>query len=310
LVGLATAELLRQPACFLLTLASVTFTVALPMVTAIQLGQQGHLARDSALAFEFVFGAMLAGYAACSTLHRECQSGTVLTILSKPVGRNAFFTAKFVAVGLLVLVFVVASTAAALLGARLTPVYFETDSLGAGIVLLVPAAAFLPAAAFNFRRGRSFVSLAQMFLTAALILAVAAIACFDRSGHIVAFGSLMDWRLIPACLLEGVALLLLAALALSLSTRLNVAPTVAILAVFLFVGLVSDYLVNRLPASPALRFTFRALLPDLQAFWSADELSGGGAVTRAAVRHAAAYAVCYTTGIFCLGLAAFRSRQF
>jgi hypothetical protein len=170
--------------------------------------------------------------------------------------------------------------------------------------------ALLPAAALNFRQDRSFVFLGQVFLIVALCLAVLAMSGIDRTGHRVVFGSLMDWRLVPACLLEGVALLMFAALALSLSTRLNMAPTVAILTALLFAGLLSDYLASRLPSYPALRFGLSALLPDLQSFWPADELSGGGTVTAAALGRAILYACCYATGVLCLGLAAFRHRQF
>ena len=115
LTGLALTELLRQPACFMIAATSVILTVLLPMATSIQLGQQERLSRDSALAFEFMFGMMLAGYAAASTLHNECRSGTVLTVLSKPVGRAVFFLAKFTAVAALLVCFAAESALAALL---------------------------------------------------------------------------------------------------------------------------------------------------------------------------------------------------
>ena len=308
--GLAVTELLRQPVCFLLTLSSVVATIFLPMATALQLGQQTHLARDSAFAFEFVFGLMLAGYAACTTLHRECLSGTVLTVLSKPVGRSSFFVAKFAALVVVLLLFIGTSTVAALLGERLTPLFFEFDLFGLRIVLLALLLACLPAAAMNYFRGRSFVAHAQILLPLALSVAVVAIGSVDREGHRIAFGSLMDWRLVPACVLEGLALILLAAVALSLATRMGLAPTVAILVILLSGGLISDYLVNALPATPALRFGLRACLPDLQSFWPADALSGTGTVTWTAFAQAATYATFYTTGVLCLGLAAFRNRQF
>jgi hypothetical protein len=310
LVGLSATELLRQPVCFLVPLASVALTILLPMATTIQLGQQGHLARDGALAFELVFGVVLAGYAACTTLHNECLSGTVMTVLSKPVSRSALFLAKFVAVAALLALFVAESTAATLLGTRLAPVMFELDSLGLRLVLLIPLMAFLPAAALNFFKGRSFVAYAHVFLALTLALAVIAIGFVDREGHRVPFGSLLEWRLISACCLEGCALIVLTAVALSLATRLNTSPTVALLAIVLFAGLISDYLVSRLPAVPLLSFTLRSLLPDLQSFWPADRLAGDGVISLALLRQLATYAIVYTAGVLSLGLAAFRHRQF
>jgi hypothetical protein len=310
LIGLSATELLRQPVCFLLPLASVALTVLLPVATIVQLGQQGHLARDGALAFELLFGVVLAGYAACSTLHNECLSGTVLTLLSRPVSRSALFLAKFIAVGTILALFVAESTAATLLGTRLSPVLFELDRLGLRIVMLIPVIAFLPAAALNYFRGRSFVACAHICLAVALGLAVVAIGFLDREGHIVPFGSLMEWRLTSACCLEGLALLMLTALALSLATRLSPSPTVAILTVILFTGLISDYLVSRLPAIPTLIFTLRSILPDLQAFWPADRLAGDGVITFAVLRQSTSYAIVYTAGVLCLGIVSFRNRQF
>ena len=91
LTRLAFTELVRQPVCLLITLASVALSTALPLMIAHQLGQQGGLARDGALAFELTGGTILAAYAACSTLSREMRSGTILTILSRPIGRSTLF---------------------------------------------------------------------------------------------------------------------------------------------------------------------------------------------------------------------------
>jgi hypothetical protein len=310
LIGLSATELLRQPVCFLLTLTSVALTVLLPLAASVQLGQQGSLARDGALASELLFGVMLAGYAACSTLHNECRSGTILTVLSKPVSRSALFLAKFLAVTAILLLFIFESTAATLLGTRLSPVFFEFDSLGLLLVLLIPLATFIPAAALNFFAGRSFVFWAHVLLAIALTLAVIAIGFVDRQGLRIPFGSLMEWRLARASGLEGLGLILLAAIALSLATRLNTAPTVVFLTILLFAGLISDYLMSRTPQIPVLLFSLRALLPDMQSFWPAEKLAEGSVITVTLLRQCAIYTVLYTAGILCLGLASFRNRQF
>lgn len=310
LAGLAATELLRQPVCFLLIVASVALTVALPMATSIQLGQQTRLARDSALAFEFIFGLLLGAYAASSTLSRECRSGTVMTVLSKPVSRGVFFAAKFAAVAALLCLFVIDTTSAALIGERLTPVFFEIDRLGLKVVGLLPLIAFLPAALGNLRHGHPFVSRSHGWLAGALLIGVILLGCVDREGHRVAFGSQLDWRLVTACALEGLALLLLTAMALSLATRFSTAPTVAILTTVLFAGLLADYIAGLCQATPSVSFAVRSLLPDLQAFWPADRLGGNGGISLRALGHAAAYAALYSAGVLALGYAAFRQRQF
>jgi hypothetical protein len=309
LAGLSVTELFRQPACFLLILCSSTFTILVPMAVSHQLGQTGHLAVDSSLAFELVFGMLLAGYASCSTLHNECRSGTILIVFSKPVGRLMYFLSKFSAVALMMGFFIYCSALSSLLAERLAPRNFEFDTLGLWLLLATPFIAFLPPAVVNFRRRRAFIPRALALFALTLTAWVFILGSVDGEGHRTAFASLMDWRLLPAALLEGMALLLMAAIALSLASRLSAPTTVAILAVVLMTGLISDHLAT-LVSSPVARFSLAMLLPDIQAFWPADKLAGSGVLSLTLISHAAGYALAYGTGILCLGYAAFRNRQF
>jgi ABC-type transport system involved in multi-copper enzyme maturation permease subunit len=310
LTGLAVTELFRQPASFLLILSSVACTVLTPLALSFQIGQETHLALDSSLAFEFMFGIILAGYAACATLHNECQSGTILIVFSKPVSRLMFFLSKYLAIALLILFFVFCSSAASLLAGRLSPRNFEIDTLGLRVLLAIPLVAIIPATLINYFTRRSFIVYALLGFTLALLAAVTALSMMNGEGHRVAFGSLLDWRILRACTLEGIALLILAAIALSLASRLTTPTTIAVLAIVLFSGLISDHLITLLPSSESLRFGLRMILPDIQAFWPADRLAGGESLSIAAIAHAAVYGVTYACGVLCLGYAAFRNRQF
>lgn len=309
LTGLAVTELFRQPVCFLILLTQAACAILTPLALSYQLGQQTHLAMDGALAFEWVFGVLLAGYAACSTLHHECSSGTVLTVLSKPVGRGMFFLAKYAAVALLLACFVVCATCAALLAVRLTPQHFASDALGLRLLVLAPAAILLPAALLNFTARRSFVAVASGSLVAVLLLLVAVLGSVDHEGHRVAFGAGLDLRLVAAGGLVGLGLLILGAMALGLAAWLPPPATVTVLGLMLFGGLISDYLAERARGA-VLREGLRILLPDLQAFWPADRLAGGGRIGLAALGQAALYAAAYGGGVLCLGVAAFRRREF
>jgi len=310
LTRLAFTELVRQPVCLLIALASVALSTALPLMIAHQLGQQGGLARDGALAFELTGGALLVAYAACSTLSREMRSGTILTILSRPIGRGTLFLAKFVAVALLVVLFVLCSACAALLAERLAPRYFETDWHGVRLLLVVPFAAFIPAALLNWRRGWNVTAWSWCFLVAALVVVTLALSRVDSEGHVGRLGEFLDWRLVPATVLIGAGLLILAAFALGLAAHLPLAPTVTILLVLLFASLLSGYLSQLTAHWPSVAATVRTLLPDLQRFWPDDDLVGDAPLGWRAVGLASLYGFVYTAGILCLGVAAFRNRQF
>jgi hypothetical protein len=310
IAGLAIKELVRQPVCLLLILTASVLTLLLPQSVAHQLGQQASLARDSALAFQLVFGVMLAGYAAGSTLHSECVSGTVLTIFSRPVGRATFFLAKLSAVATIIVLFVWITIAVALITENLTPHYFETNLPGnitALTALLFPLGI---AALLNFRSGRSFAASALLLLPWFLTAAAIVIGSFNANGAPVAFASRLAWIMVPAGIMGGLALLILATLALTLATRLKPAPTVVLLAVIFGAGLMSDYLVSLGAGMPALQLPLRAILPDIQSFWLADDLMAGTTIPAGTLWHGVAYAAAYSTGAAGLGILLFRHRDF
>lgn len=307
---LAFTDLVRQPVCLLIAFASATLSIVLPLLTAHQLGQQTDLARDSALAFEFTGGAILVAFAACSTLSTETRDGTILTVLARPIGRGTFFLAKFAAVSGIVALFVTASAGAALAAERMTPRYFETDWFGVRLLLAVPIVTIVPAAILNWRSRRSVPAWSWAFLLPALAVAVLLLSRYDTDGHPGRFGQFLDWRLVPAAVMVGIGLLILAALALGLAAHLPLAPTATLLLAILFAGLVSGYAADLVSRCPPAAATLRTLLPDLQRFWPADDLAGGAPFGWRPVGAAALYGLVYISGILCLGMAAFRHRQF
>lgn len=310
IAGLAIKELLRQPICLLLTLSASVLTILLPQAVAHQMGQQAGLARDSALAFQLVFGIMLAGYAAGSTLYSECVSGTVLTIFSRPVGRATFLLAKLAAITTLTSLFVWTSTASALIAESLVPRYFETNIFGITTAISAVIVALGTGAVLNFRWNRSFTASAFLLLPVLLSLAALLIGSIDPEGTPVRFASRLNLKMIPAGAMAGLALFIVAAIALTLATRMKPAPTVALLAMIFAAGLISDYLVSLCPNVPAVQFPLRALLPDIQAFWMADDLTSATTIPASTLWHGLAYAVTYATGVTGLGILLFRNRDF
>jgi hypothetical protein len=105
----------------------------------------------------------------------------------------------------------------------------------------------------------------------------------------------------------SMALLVLAAIALSLSTRLSTAPTMATCVVVLLTGLASTYWIG--DKSGPLAFVVGALLPNWQHFWAADHLSAGGHVPLSLFLDAAAYAIVYAAAILCAGAISFRHAE-
>ena len=314
MAGLTAVEAIRQPICLLLTTACVLLTAAAPLLIMHNFGEEGKLARDSGLAFHLVVGLFVAGYAACSSLAAEMKSGTASAVLSKPVSREAFFLAKFVGVAGVVVAFSSCATLATLLSERVSEKFgtvhgeygYMTDWQTGILLVLAPAAAYLAAAGINYRAKRPFVSVAFGLLFLCLLLSAVVSGLFDRLGYFAPFDFGIQWRILPASLLITLALIVLSAVAMALSTRLGTVPTLALSSAVLAAGLLSDYFLGQKASASALAGFFYRLIPNWQHFWLSDALNNGGAIPWAYVVSAAFYAVTYSAGVLCLGLLSFR----
>ncbi len=314
LASLTTAELLRQPICLLLTTACIVLTMAVPLITAHNIGESGRLARDSGLAFQLMLGLALAGYAACATLQRERQAGTLAAVLSKPVGRWTFFIAKFIGISTVILVFSLCGSLATLLAERVAMHYstnagYRIDYLTAAEVMACPVIACAIGAWANFRHKRAFSASALLALPLLITLVTAACSFVSREGqwHIASYQPQLQWPILAAALLVTFGLILLAAIALSLAVRLPLTPVVAICFGLLLLGLTADTLLGA-SSHPLGRILYN-LTPNWQNFWVADAIAGGGTIPLVRIAQTALYTFLYTTGVLCLGGAAFQHAE-
>jgi len=299
---LTALETLRHPIFLLLSLTAIACILVVPMAIAHELGEQGRLARDSSLAFQFVFGVVIAGYAAGSSLRREIETGILSTLLSKNIGRELFYVGKVVGIGAVLALYVLVSLPAGLLAQRLTPLNYEVDTLA---LLIAPAAvvlALVGAALDNFFSHRSFAAGAMVYLIVALDVAVLILAAFNREGTPVHYGQFIEWRLIPAQLLIAEALLLFGTLCLALAIRLKTAAVLAGAAVVFLLGLATDYLLGAFPI-------LRGWAPHWQVFWQSDALAANGQVSGALIEQISLYAVFYLGGLIAVGIVLFRHQE-
>lgn len=303
-------EAMRQPITLLLAGSSVVLTALLPVLILHQIGEAQKLVRDSALAAQFVFGLLLGGYAACATVRHELRRGTVATVLVKPVARGLFFTAKFVGVMAVLVVYAVATGCALLLATRMATESYQVDWYAGGALFAAVALAVLGGLAMNYFAGRSFVSTTFLQLVVWLIVGLAVSSVFDAEGRPVAWGQPVDWRLVPAVALITMALGVLAALAQALATRWNTVPVLAICSVFFLVGLMTDYLFGRIAQQHWWAYWLYTILPNWQHFWLTDALATeDGRIPWVYVGRAGVYALLYTLGVLGLGFLAFRTAE-
>jgi len=317
LTRLTAVEAIRQPICLLLAASCILFIAASPLTVVHKFGEDGKFARDSSLAFHFVFGLLIAGYSAGSSLAREFRTGTASAVLSKPVSRTTLLLAKFFGIACVIILFSACVLPATLLSERIDEKFcMESDMTGyitdwhTGILLVAaPFAALLFAGIVNYTSHRPFGSTAFIFLLLCVLTVFVMSGFFDRLGRFAPFDFRVQWRILPAGILITLALLVLSAIAVSLSTRLGTGSTLTVSAGIFMVGLMSDYLFGRHAAVSAVSAFLYRIVPNWQHFWASDALSGGGRIPWHYLLHATVYAAAYCAGILCLGMLSFRHTE-
>jgi len=299
-------DITRQPVILLLTTTCVVLIGLLPAAAMFAFGEETRLVRDGALAFHLIFGLLVAGTAAAATIYTEIKRGTAATVLCKPVSRSLYFLSTYIGVLMVLMLFCATTLLAGLLSVRMVLQGMQTDVRIGVIFLAAILLAFGYAATANFMFRRSFISQAWVALLPCLAAAFVLAAWLDSNGHVVRFGSLMPWQMVPAGILVSLAVMVLAALAVSLSTRLPPVLSMSACTVLFFLGLVSDYLFRSAATTSWWSELGYRLLPNWQDFWIVDALSGGGNIPWGYVAAAAGYAALYAAAVLSLGLLSFQ----
>src|SRR5580765_8151964 len=192
-------ELVRQPVFLLLMTVSAMFEIFLATPYYFAFGDEPKLVKNSTLAVMLLAGLFGAVLSASASLAREIRAGTVLAVLSKPVGRAQFLSAKYVGLMAALTLLTFVNCIAALLASRMAfDAYGSTDLFAVGIFALALVLAYLMGGFSNFFLRRPFVSDAVFSLIVMVTLAFVVINFYNKDVKPQAFATGVDWRLIPA----------------------------------------------------------------------------------------------------------------
>lgn len=308
-------ELVRQPVFLLLMTCSALFEVFLAVPYYFAFGDEPKLVKTSALAVALVSGLAGAVLSASASIARELRTGTALAVLSKPMGRIRFLLAKYLGLAAALTILTYVNVVAALVAGRMAfDAYGQTDVRGLGLFAAAVATAYLYGGFANYFLRRPFVS--HTVLAMVPLVALAALLLGEISAHAPSLyeQARYDWRLIPAGLLILFALWILAALAVTCSTRLDMIPTLMVCTAVFLLGLVADYLYSRmggtLEGGPWWATALYTLLPNWQLFWLADLLeTGRGVFHWGYVCKALAYTVGFVGALLAVASALFEDRE-
>lgn len=305
-------ETLRQPVYAVIIAAALLLFLISPALSMYTMDDDNKLLRELGLSTLFITSLFVAIFSAAGAVSIEMENKTILTVLTKPVQRPIFILAKFLGVVGAVALAHYLCTIALLMTIRhgvLSTASDTHDWTVVGSAAAVAVATVLLGAFFNYAYDWKFSSTAVVLAAIFGTLTLVFLALIDR-----------DWQFNPAknsisrldvygSILLFLAAVVIAAMAVAISSRFNIVVTLsACIGVFLL-GLVSDWVFGRFADTHLWAQAGRLLIPNLQVFWISDAIYEGSVVPFRYILITASYAVCYTVGILAVAVALFQRRQ-
>ena len=306
-------EVVQQPVFLLLITCSGFFCVFLSIVPYFGFGDDVQIVKTSLLAVSLITGLLGAVLCASSSVAREIRSGTALAVLSKPVGRARFVLGKYLGLSCALSILTYTNLIACLLASRMAyDAYGSADTFSFGVYCFGGLlASYVIGGFLNY-----FLQVRFVFTTViALVALTTSMFAIILSTEAATTGAsadprTVDWRLIQASVLLFFAVLILTALALACSTRLELLPTLAVCSGVLFIGLMSDWLfLEKTEEGIWWASLLYTVIPNWQNFWLADVLSGKETIPLAYLGQAFLYLLGYTGATLMVALWLFEDRE-
>jgi len=305
-------ETLRQPVYAILIAAALLLFVVSPALAMYTMDDDNKLLREIGLSTLFLTSLFVAIFSASGAVAVELENKTILTVLTKPVQRPIFVLAKFLGVVSAVALAHYLCTVGLLMAIRHGVLETASDTHDwtvIGAAALVAVATVLLSAFFNFAYDWKFTSTAIVVASVLSMLALVFLALIDRDLQFNPAENGINRVDIYGSILLFLAAIIIAALAVAISTRFNIVVTLsACLGIFLL-GLVSDYVFGRFADAHIWARIGRFLVPNLQIFWISDAIYEGTGVPLRYILISASYALCYTAAILAFAVALFQRRQ-
>jgi ABC-type transport system involved in multi-copper enzyme maturation permease subunit len=309
-------ETIRQPIFGVLLLVTALLSILNVSLSGFTLDNDDKLLLDVGLSTLLLSGLFLAAFSATGVISREIENKTVLTVISKPIGRPVFILGKFgglfaamlLAFYLCFLVFLLCMRHGVLQTAA-SPWDGPVLAFGFGALFL----SFFAAAFCNYFYGANFSTTVMGFVTPLLTLAVIGVGFFSKKWEVIPFGSsFVDTQVMVAAYLVFLAVVIVTSIAVAASTRCGQVMTLAICTVVLGVGIISDHTFGQHAGTNTLAAVAYRIVPNIGPFWVIDGLTTGSentTVTPTYVAYTTAYAALLTTSILSIAVAAFQKRE-
>jgi ABC-type transport system involved in multi-copper enzyme maturation permease subunit len=270
------------------------------------------LLRELGLSTLFLAGLFIAVFASTGAISEEIESGTITTVLSKPISRATFVVGKFLGVSLAVALAHLLITMALLMVIRHGVIETARDEIDWTVIAVAVSVFFftiLITAFMNYGYGWNFPSTGIVLGSVLMSFGVLFLIFVDRDWKFNPAGNQFESFDIFASILLLMALFILVSLAILFSTRFNEVLTLTFCVGFFLLGLISDWVFGRFADQYIWAQMGAVITPNLQTFWVSDAIYETGIVPASYLLTAGIYSILYTGGILCLAVALFQRRQ-
>lgn len=250
-------ESIRQPVFFIMLLLAAFIQLLNTWIVGFTMGSNnvpGEVTGDDKLLLDvsmggiFLLGIMLAAFIATAAISREIENKTVLTVVSKPIGRSSIILGKFLGISASMVVAIGIMIAFLLLGIRHGILTTAADDPNMPVILLSTLSilgAVGIGALGNFMYGWSFGQTASLVLLPLIWIAYTAVLFIDEDWTVMSPAENFKPQIMLACTSLGVALFVMTALATAISTRLGQVLTITLCSGVFVIGLLSNYWFGR-----------------------------------------------------------------
>jgi len=304
-------ETIRQPVYAVIMAAALFLFVMSPAVTMLTLDEDIKLLREIGLSTLFLSGLFIAIFSATGAVTEEIETKTITTILSKPIGRATFILGKFLGVCAAVSLAHYICTIALLMIIRHGVLETAADTHDWPVIATasaVLAVSLLLTAFFNYTYDWPFSATAIVLLAVTATLGIVFLCLIDKEWKFNPQDNHIEVFEISGSLLLLMAVIILVALAVLFSSRLNVVLTLVCCSAVFLIGLIHDWLFGK-NAEAFWAKIGAVLIPNFQVFWVSDAIYESSEVPAAYLAMGIGYAALYTTGVLLLAIALFQRRQ-
>jgi len=315
-------ESIRQPIFMVVLGLGVTLLILELFFAAYTFDNDDKILIEFCLSTIFLGGVAMAALIATGVLSREIENKTVLTVISKPIGRPAFILGKYLGVVAAValafwiwsIVFLmlirheVMSTASDKVD---MPVFY----FGFGALALAVALATWGNYFYHWVFTSRVVGILAVTITLAYLLVLVINKKWEFQPITTEFtketedGRAVLSQVLIALLLVFEGLMILCAVAIACSTRLGQVLTLLVCLGIFFVGTFADWAFGRFEQIQPLAWVAYRATPNVGYLFVADALSQQAPVTGGYLAMVSGYAALYGLAVLCLAVALFQTRE-